>query len=191
MVEYVKNFQLDDDSIRKRNQTIQLIKKIIEDNYLNTSVILYGSYPQGLSTKFSDLDFTVKTNQNINLDNIADILKCEFDNIKKVGKNVPIIKARCKKTNIFVDISINQKGEKAANSIRNIISKNPFLKYVFIVLKNILEPYMNTFYGGISSFLLFHLIYYFYFVSEKSKMFFIMLIIFSIFIVILNMNYMQ
>ena len=103
------------------------------------------------------------------MDDIADILKSKFDNIKKVGKNVPIIKAKCKEINIFVDISINQKGEKAANTIKNIISENPILKYVFIVLKNILKPCMNTFKGGISSFLLFHLIYYFYFVSEKSK----------------------
>jgi len=81
MIEYADSVKLYDESITNRNVTIDLINKIIKSKYPNANIILFGSYAQGLSTVFSDLDFTIKVDQNIDLQNVVNILKEKFDNI--------------------------------------------------------------------------------------------------------------
>ena len=71
----------------------------------------------------------------------------------------------CKKTEIFLDISVNRKnGYEDSQIIREIISKHIILKQATIILKMFVKirQLNNTQNGGISSFLLFHLVYYFY-----------------------------
>ena len=145
MIKYVKDVELDDVSTKNRYNTIEPIKTVIGNKYPDANVILFGSYAQGLSIKSSDLDFTIERELSIDLNDVKGVLDGKFNEINIIEEaRVPIIKAICNDTKIHFYISIIQRGKKAAESIKNIISNNLTLKYVFIVLKKMLSDYMNT-----------------------------------------------
>ena len=86
-------------------------------------------------------------------------------NIRLIKARVPILKATCSLTGINVDISVNRdNGYKAAKIIRNILAKYKVLKPTIIILKILLKKnnFNDAHTGGMSSFLLFHLVYFFY-----------------------------
>ena len=88
-----------------------------------------------------------------------------------IPAKVPIIQTKHEKTNINLDILVGREsGYKDSKIIINIISEHQILKQVIIILKIYMKVNgLNcTQKGGISSFLLFHLVYYF-FKDEKEQ----------------------
>ena len=168
-------------SLNKRENTIEIFKKIINENQPNWKVVLFGSFSQNTSTVFSDLDFEIHINKNCSrrddiklLLYIMKILKKNgfSENIMLIKAKVPILKATCNMTGIKVDISVNRdNGSRAAKEIRNILDKYKILKPSIIILKILLR---NNYFndgatGGMNSFLLFHLVYFFYIIYIKRK----------------------
>ena len=174
IIDYVEYITFDEKINTKRNKTTEILKDCIGKAGKKWNVFLFGSIVQGISTIFSDLDFEFILdeekidNENEKLILIANVIKEEF-NTTIIHAKVPIIHAKCHKTNIQLDISVDRKlGYDDSNIIKEIISKHTILKQVIIILKIFLsaKKLNNTKEGGISSFLLFHLVYYFF----KSKM---------------------
>jgi predicted nucleotidyltransferase len=189
ILDYIKYITSDEEIKNKREKTISILNDCIHKKFNNWKVLLFGSVAQGISTIFSDLDFeiifdekdeTLKKkvlnmkknkeeyvikNMEINyLKYISDIIKDDFST-SIIEANVPIIQAICDKTNIKMDISVNRdNGYKDSNIIKDIILKHIILKQAIIILKIYLKvKRLNcTVKGGISSFLLFHLVYYFF-----------------------------
>ena len=180
--EYVKYITPKNISLIRRNNTLNLLSKIIKEYKPEWKVRLFGSFSQNTSHIFSDLDFAIMTNKN-KYDHSSDIpsLKIIYNilikknfchNLRLIRARVPILKGICKSTGISVDISVNREnGYKAAGEIRNILEKNPILKPVIIILKILLRSNKlnDAHTGGMSSFLLFHLVYFFYIWEQKNK----------------------
>ena len=93
------------------------------------------------------------------------LIKNKFSyDIHLINAKVPILKGTHESTGIKVDISYNRKnGYEDSFFIKNILEENNILRQAIIILKillkenNLNEPYT----GGMSSYLLFHLVYFF------------------------------
>ena len=157
----------------KREITIDKLKQIIKSYNPNLNVILFGSYYQNTSTIFSDIDFTIIDNNSYisyeigELYNLMKVLKFNgfSDDIELIDAKVPILKGTNSLTGIKFDISFNKlNGFEDSLLIKKIIEKHPIIRRAIIILKILLkindlnEPY----HGGMSSFLLFHLVYFLY-----------------------------
>ena len=89
---------------------------------------LFGSFKQGTSTIFSELDFEIIIDKTSSRKKDIDELFClmkilrknDFsDNIRLIEDWVPILKEKCNSTGINVDISFNRhKGYQAAEIIK-------------------------------------------------------------------------
>jgi len=162
--------------LNERQNTIQNLTNIIKKYKPGWKVLLFGSFSQNLSTVFSDLDFCIMDNDETNscrkrdinkLYNLMQILKREkfYKKIILIKARVPILKLQCKSNGINIDISMNHiNGCQTGLLIRKILDKNFLLKPVTIILKVLLK--MNDLNeassGGMSSFLLFHLVFFYY-----------------------------
>lgn len=159
--------------IIRREKTIAILTNIINSRFPKWKVKLFGSFTQGTQTYQSDLDFVIsKDAKDIISDN--DQLQLIFQLLKKnkfgfnmryIRAKVPIIKAICQSTNIAVDISVNKEnGFQAAKIIQKHFKKEPGLKQIIIFIKYLLksEGLNDASVGGMSSFVLFSLIFYFY-----------------------------
>ena len=108
------------------------------------------------------------------LEKIKSILeKHEFStNINFIDKaRVPILSGIYKKIGIKFDISVNREGGyEAAEKIKHILDKYPFIKQLMIILKIMINQnnMNNPRKGGMNSSILFHLIYYFC-MHDKGK----------------------
>jgi non-canonical poly(A) RNA polymerase PAPD5/7 len=81
-----------------------------------------------------------------------------------VDAKVPIIKIKCKQTGINMDISANRKnGYQALKTVGDVLGKYPFIRPTLILLKFFLRQrdLNETYTGGVSSFLIFNLVYYY------------------------------
>ena len=164
-------------SLKARQNTIELLKKAIKKQLPNWEVLLYGSFSQGISTIFSDLDFSlcdkgIIPNDLFKFKKIINALEKEHfsEDFYFIKGKIPIITGTCYETGIRFDISYNKKeGFETAKKIRNIIEKNKIIKQAMIILKILLKnnKLNETYEGGMCSFLLFHLVYYFY-IKEDS-----------------------
>ena len=163
----------------KREITIDKLKQIIKSYNPNLNVILFGSYYQNTSTIFSDIDFTIIDNNSYTsyeigeLYNLMKVLKFNgfSDDIELIDAKVPILKGTNSLTGIKFDISFNRlNGFEDSLLIKKIIEKHPIIRRAIIILKILLkindlnEPY----HGGMSSFLLFHLVYFFHLIFEDE-----------------------
>ena len=163
----------------KREITIDKLKQIIKSYNPNLNVILFGSYYQNTSTIFSDIDFTIIDNNSYisyeigELYNLMKVLKFNgfSDDIELIDAKVPILKGTNSLTGIKFDISFNRlNGFEDSLLIKKIIEKHPIIRRAIIILKILLkindlnEPY----HGGMSSFLLFHLVYFFHLIFEDE-----------------------
>ena len=169
-----KNF-----SLSQRQNTRQRLKNIIKKYKPDWQIILFGSFSQNTSTVFSDLDFSVMSgtdsSRKMDVNDLIYIMKILRNegfsrNIRLIKARVPILKATCSLTGINVDISVNRdNGYKAAKIIRNILARYKLLRPSIIILKIMLKKYnLNDAHtGGMSSFLLFHLVYFFYLTYQK------------------------
>lgn len=175
IIEYVNYIIPKDSTLSQRHRTKQCLTNIIQKYKPNWRVVLFGSFSQNTSTVFSDLDFAVlsddiDSSRKMDINELIYIMKILRNNgfsrnIRLIRARVPILKATCSLTGINVDISVNrQNGYEAAGLIRKILKKYKILKPTIIILKILLKKYnLNDAHtGGMSSFLLFHLVYFFF-----------------------------
>ena len=179
--EYVNYIIPKDISLSQRQNTRQRLINIIKKYQPKWKVVLFGSFSQNTSTVFSDLDFAVlsediDSSRKMDINELIYLMKIlKHDgfsrNIRLIRARVPILKATCSFTGINVDISVNrQNGYEAAGLIRKILKKYRILKPSIIILKILLKKnnLNDAHTGGMSSFLLFHLVY-FYFITYKKR----------------------
>ena len=172
--DYANFLTLKGENLLKREKTIAELKKIINKKYPNWSIKIFGSYSQGLSTIYSDLDFVIFNNEKIkflsDLDQLILIKKLLYNerfgyNIILIKARVPIVKVVCQKNGINCDISVNRKnGCQAAEIIKSKLNEFSILKPIIMLLKIILRKYeLNEAHnGGMSSFLLFSIVFYYF-----------------------------
>ena len=174
IIEYVDYIIPKNLSLAQRQKTTQLLTKIIKKYKPNWEVVLFGSFSQNTSTIFSDLDFVILSDEDSSRKiDYKDLIyiqrKLRYENFSQnlilIRARVPILKGICSLTQVHVDISVNRdNGYKAAKIIRKILRKYKMLKPTIIILKILLKnnKLNEASSGGMSSFLLFHLVYFFY-----------------------------
>lgn len=179
--EYMNYISPNNKSFSMRQTTVQILKQIITRKRPEWKVHLFGSFRQGTSTIFSDLDFEIiidnTSSRKRDIDELFYLMKIlrtnDFsNNIRLIRARVPILKATCTKTGISVDISVNRhNGYQAADLIKRIIFRHKILKPMIIIIKILLKinNLNESHTGGMSSFLLFHLIYFFYIKYKKGE----------------------
>ena len=180
ILDFYKFIQLTDTEIKLRNKTFNEIKDIIELNFPNYKCSLYGSFITGLSLPNSDIDILItrkdeekeKINLQKNLFEIYTILKQKniFTDLEMINAKVPIITGLYISTKIHVDISLFKKnGVDAAEIINKIIAIYPEIRPLMLLIKYVIrQRNLNQIYtGGISSFIIFTLLYYYIADSRK------------------------
>ena len=161
----------------KREIAFDKLKQLVKSYNNNMSVVLFGSSQHNTCTVFSDIDVTIINNNNkyedyysfLEMEELNQLMhyliknKFSYD-IHLINAKVPILKGTHESTGIKVDISYNRKnGYEDSFFIKNILEENNILRQAIIILKillkenNLNEPYT----GGMSSYLLFHLVYFF------------------------------
>ena len=180
ILDFYKFIQLTDTEIKLRNKTFNEIKDVIELNFPNYKCSLYGSFITGLSLPNSDIDILItrkdeekeKINLQKNLLDIYTILKQKniFTDLEMINAKVPIITGLYISTKIHVDISLFKKnGVDAAEIINKIIAIYPEIRPLMLLIKYVIrQRNLNQIYtGGISSFIIFTLLYYYIADSRK------------------------
>lgn len=172
--DYVDYITPSKEDVIKRKEIILLIESLIKSRDDDWSIKVFGSFSQGLSTIHSDLDIVIINNNVKSNDSDLNMLLQIKEIIKKANQfkktvvifaKVPIIKTTHKATMIKIDISVNKKnGIEAAEIIKGIITIEPILKYSIIFIKEILRRsnLNNASFGGMSSFLLFSIVFFYY-----------------------------
>ena len=172
IIDYAKHIEPKDSQLDKRLTTYSLFTEIINSKWPKWTIKCFGSYSQGTQTIFSDLDFVIFKNESDPISDI-DMLKeisrwlkrKQFGyNIQIIRARVPIIKVVCK-TGINVDISVNRhNGWEAAQIIKKKMDDIPVLKPIIMFLKMLLrnEHLNEAHLGGMSSFLLFSIVFFYY-----------------------------
>ena len=186
ILDFYKFIQLNEEEKDLRKKTFDYIDNIIKQNFPEYKCELYGSFKTGLSLPNSDIDILVleqgkndsKQNDNYLFDSLINIYKVlenknELDYVELVKAKVPIIKCIHKETKIHIDISLFKKnGALAVTEVEKIINIYPEIKPLILVIKYMLRQRdLNEIYkGGISSFIIFTLLYY-YIIDVKKKLF--------------------
>ena len=169
----------------KREIAFDKLKQLVKSYNNNMTVVLFGSSKQNTCTVFSDIDVTI-INDNDKYEDYYSFLEKEELNqlmhyliknkfsydIHLINAKVPILKGTHETTGIKFDISYNRKnGYEDSFFIKNILEENDILRQAIIILKILLkendlnEPYT----GGMSSYLLFHLVYFFDIQCKRSS----------------------
>ena len=186
ILDFCDFIKLTTEEIDLREKTYNYIKSVIEAKFVEYKCILYGSFKTQLSLPDSDIDILIvqKNENKINEENsesekekekdiINEIIKKiynvlfdtkKFTYIEMIKAKVPIIKCTLKETEINVDISFFRKnGADAVKTIEKIIDIFPEIRPLTLVIKYTLrQRQLNEIYkGGISSFIIFSLIYYY------------------------------
>ena len=181
ILDFYEFIKLTDEEIALRNKTYNEIKDIIEDNFPCYKCSLYGSFITGLSLPNSDIDILIAKKENANknlcdyneedhliqnMEKIFLILKNKniFKQLELIQAKVPIITGLYNSTKIHVDISLFKKnGVDAAEIINKAISIYPEIKPLMLIIKYVIRQRdLNQIYtGGISSFIIFTLLYYY------------------------------
>ena len=181
ILDFYEFIKLTNTEIKLRNKTFNSINTIIEDNFPNYKCILYGSFTTELSLPNSDIDILIIEKEESknkltemlqekklmqNLQNIYTILKNKniFSNLEMINAKVPIITGLFNSTNVHVDISLYKKnGVDVAEIIKKVNSIYPEIKPLLLLVKYVLrQRNLNQIYtGGISSFIIFTLLYYY------------------------------
>lgn len=185
ILDFCDFIKLNDEEKEVREKTHSYIKNLIESKFPEYRCILYGSFKTDLSLPDSDIDLLIlsksEKEEDIKKDNkameeaikkIHDLLEStkEFSYLEMIKAKVPIIKCTYKETDINVDISFFRKnGASAVKTIEKVIEAFPEIKYLMLVIKYTLrQRNLNEIYkGGVSSFIIFSLVYYY--VSDVRK----------------------
>lgn len=167
----------------KREIAFDKLKQLVNSYNNNLSVVLFGSSSQNTCTVFSDIDVTIIDENNkynypfLEKEELNQLMhylirnKYSYD-IQLINAKVPILKGTHDLTGVKIDISYNRmNGYEDSFFIKNILEENNILRQAIIILKILLkENYLNEPYsGGMSSYLLFHLVYFFDIKSKESK----------------------
>ena len=176
LYEFIQKKIIPDNEYEKLQQkTVKIISNSIEKINNIFKVKIYGSFPQGLSIKDSDIDFTVIYDYNLiqlNQNDCLSLIKEKLIEEKIIEPSlteiiyakIPIIRSQCVSTKIKIDININHiDGIKLNNIINEHINCHFLLKYSTLLLKYLLKKnHLNeVFYNGMNSILLFELVFYF------------------------------
>jgi non-canonical poly(A) RNA polymerase PAPD5/7 len=178
ILDFCDFIQLNNEEKKLRDDTFNFIKTTIESNYPEYNCILYGSFKTDLSLPDSDIDVLIISKvgkeEDISKNKILDeILKKinelllstkSFSYLEIIKAKVPIIKCTYKETNINVDISFFRKnGFSAVKTIEKVIDNFPEIKPLMLVIKYTLrQRQLNEIYkGGVSSFIIFSMLYYY------------------------------
>ena len=179
IMDYARNIIPKKDSLEKRLNTFKEIDSTIKQHNECWKVYLFGSFAQSISTVKSDIDLAIQCfryfgqkytqkEEKICLKIIYQLLKYKklADDLLLLDKaEVPVVKGIWKNTGIKFVISANREnGPKAPYIIRKIIKEYKILRPTILILKVVLQQknLNSTKTGGMSSFLLFHLVYFFY-----------------------------
>ena len=163
-----------------RYKVFNNVMEVINKNYPNYKGEIFGSFPQGLSLSNSDLDIFLSFN-NCPYDKkeilkiLSNILKRlkqsgKFKKIFLISAKVPIIKCLDKNSGIKIDISINRKSNHISNSyVKKIINNYPCIQYLTLLIKFYLRQRKlnDTHKGGISSIVIFNLVYAYILYAKK------------------------
>ena len=167
----------------KREIAFDKLKQLIKSYNNNMSAVLFGSSSQNTCTVFSDIDVTIIDENNkynypfLEKEELHQLMHYLIRNkyshdIQIINAKVPILKGTHNLTGIKIDISYNRmNGYEDSIFIKNILEENNILRQAIIFLKILLkENYLNEPYsGGMSSYLLFHLVYFFDIHCKESK----------------------
>lgn len=147
-----------------RNSAIERVSDVIKYIWPRCKVEVFGSYKTGLYLPSSDIDVVILESNirtpQIGLQALAKALsqRCLAKKIQVIGKaRVPIIKFVEMETNVAFDISFDvENGPKAAEYIKDAISRLPPLRPLCLILKVFLQQReLNEVYsGGIGSYAL-------------------------------------
>ena len=167
----------------KREIAFDKLEKLIKSYNPEMKLVLFGSSGQNTCTVFSDIDVSVIDENNTNnyiyseryeLNRLMYFLienNYSYD-LRLINAKVPILKGTCASNGIKIDISYNRKnGYNDSLDIKNILDRNGIMRQAIIILKILLkqnclnEPYS----GGMSSYLLFHLVYFYDIQCKKSS----------------------
>ena len=178
ILDFCDFIQLNDEEKKLREDTFNFIKNTIKSNYTEYNCILYWSFKTDLSLPDSDIDVLIiskegkdeEISKNKKLDEtlkkIYELFYStkSFSYLEIIKAKVPIIKCTYKETNINVDISFFRKnGFSAVKTIEKVIDNFPEIKPLMLVIKYTLrQRQLNEIYkGGVSSFIIFSLLYYY------------------------------
>ena len=157
----------------ERKEAVAYLFDLIKEFNRNMSPYVFGSFAQGLDTINSDIDIAIAFDEEKFFMSSFDALshlynflgEKDIGEMKFIDSKVPIIKITLKNTGIKIDIGINNiEGIEIAKVIRKHVTKEPILKYIIMIMKEILmQNNQNEVHnGGMSSFMLFHLVFYYY-----------------------------
>lgn len=168
----VKRLSLSEQEIQKRQKTLNRLKDYFKP--MGLEMCVYGSFYTRLSLPSSDLDITVYPSTYTNTDRLLSTIAFQLRSrsILKPGSlriirfaRVPIVKFIESSSDLNIDISISQdSGLEGTSLVEGILAENPKLANVILFLKLLLRQYglNDASVGGVSSFLLFHMVYSFF-----------------------------
>lgn len=172
-----------------RKKTFEILNEIISKNFNGLYCKLYGSFPLQISIPISDIDIVIlrkkEINHNSNINNYKiaiDFLEELYNVLQKTNqfrnliliksKACPIIKCCYLKKNISIDINPFKKNTLyTLNQIKDILNTHQEIKPLLLLFKYILfkRKLNSTYTGGISSYILFSLLYFYIFYFKKQK----------------------
>lgn len=167
-----------------RESTIKIITNLIKQFNPSFKVKVFGSYAQSLDTKYSDIDMVIICdNEENGIESEFQLLTDIYDyfrstnsfapnDISLIPAKVPIIKAKVLETNVHVDVGINNiEGIEIADIILCHVSNEPILKYTILLIKEILRinQFNESINGGMTSLMLFEIVFYFFQETIKIK----------------------
>lgn len=188
----VKKISINNKNKKERNDTFNRIKNMLE-RFLKVKIVMYGSSSSDLCLHSSDLDLSALTSyynedgeyyqkslytETEIMNRISSLIMREHmveKNTFQLIRNcrVPLIKFTDRQSNLNVDITFNQKnGLTTVQMVRSIIKNRKLLKDSILFIKLILRQYdyNDASQGGISSFMLFHMVLIHYFFHLKLKL---------------------
>ena len=178
ILDFCEFIKLNDQENSLRQKTFNYIKDLIESKLIGYKCKLYGSYKTELSLPDSDIDILILSedamkDQNSKNKIMEELLKKvhellfstkSFSYLEIIKAKVPIIKCTYKETNINVDICLFRKnGIYTVKTLEKITESFPEIKPLIMVVKYTLrQRQLNQVYkGGVSSFIIFSLVYYY------------------------------
>lgn len=193
--DFVQHEQLNEEENEKRNRTFAILKKYLYNSkFKRGQLYLYGSFPEGISTKSSNLDVVILSKENnielndflfskvhsnlynfrFKLKEIYNFLSEDFFSFCNIyfTSRIQVIKGICKETGIEINISLDKIcGLDAINIIKPILDSNQKIKEAVILIKTLLKnnELNKPVFGGMNCYLTIHLIFAYYLIELRKK----------------------
>eukprot|EP00340_Litonotus_pictus_P011694 CAMPEP_0170535868 /NCGR_PEP_ID=MMETSP0209-20121228/101835_1 /TAXON_ID=665100 ORGANISM="Litonotus pictus, Strain P1" /NCGR_SAMPLE_ID=MMETSP0209 /ASSEMBLY_ACC=CAM_ASM_000301 /LENGTH=403 /DNA_ID=CAMNT_0010837175 /DNA_START=1613 /DNA_END=2824 /DNA_ORIENTATION=- len=181
IIEFTKLVEPTKEENLLREKTLSILKGIFKAEFPGWKVKAFGSYPVNLHLPDSDIDIVIipdshSTYSEDQVFNKIDLILKRKKLVKYcqiIKAKVPILKAIINETSINVDITVNRtNGYKTKDDVMRVLHRVPSMRKLIYVLKYFLrQRQLNDAYsGGVSSFLLFNLVYAFFCYYIKSQL---------------------